>query len=475
MPKTDDVPEHILEIRQHIKASETLQISSQDKFFDSVTFWQKAYEASEAEQAKLLNTIHDLEQRNQGLLSRLRTEPSASDDKHISGKRMSAGVNKASRESKKSKSNTRRSKATSKAPEVERNRAQDAQEESNSTRLMRQIFVLQRAIQKRQKYSSLATEAVILCKEAEREILLAVQRPETFSDSEISLLADPDRDPDLVTVIKSVEMSFDLAHNALQKLQNDESCETYKSQVVYYLVCLFESTMTALAQYCAKVDDNQRNSNLEPPPASAKSRRKEKAKTTQKSSCSNSKIAECFTSLLCTMTLSLDLRRCDDGKIMEGILCISTSRLGKILALFTFGDNRKPAICSEMGRLNETMAMKTLPTKNIQLEAKHLISFLETALFHSSRSIWLNETEQSQFFHNAKDRLQKTLLKAVFGSNEPSFQGSLRVPETPPPQDCSPTSSEQAEFPEWFTQKLWRLVGWDLLITMTKGGLKTAP
>lgn len=43
---------------------------SSDGFFDSVRFWQQAYEKSEAEQSKLLDRIFELEQRNATLLSK---------------------------------------------------------------------------------------------------------------------------------------------------------------------------------------------------------------------------------------------------------------------------------------------------------------------------------------------------------------------------------------------------------------------
>lgn len=53
-------------------------MSYPERFFDSVFFWKSAYEKSEAEQAKLLNTIYDLEQRNLSLLTK--TDLTASGD-----------------------------------------------------------------------------------------------------------------------------------------------------------------------------------------------------------------------------------------------------------------------------------------------------------------------------------------------------------------------------------------------------------
>lgn len=65
--------DYIAEIRQHLKVGEKPQLdTSREKYFDSVTFWQQAYEKSEAAQSKLLDKIYDLEQRNEALLSRLK-------------------------------------------------------------------------------------------------------------------------------------------------------------------------------------------------------------------------------------------------------------------------------------------------------------------------------------------------------------------------------------------------------------------
>ena len=48
------------------------QVVATDKFFDSVSFWQQAYERSEAGQSKLQDQVHELNQRIEGLLAKLR-------------------------------------------------------------------------------------------------------------------------------------------------------------------------------------------------------------------------------------------------------------------------------------------------------------------------------------------------------------------------------------------------------------------
>ena len=79
---SNTVPDYILQIRSHIAhAKDPHPVSLQNKFFDSVSFWQQAYEKSEAEQSKLLDRIYELEQRNTALLAKSQIGNVAEDEK----------------------------------------------------------------------------------------------------------------------------------------------------------------------------------------------------------------------------------------------------------------------------------------------------------------------------------------------------------------------------------------------------------
>lgn len=45
-----------------------------DKFFDSVSFWQQAFEQSEERQSKLQDQVHELQQKIDGLVRKLRVQ-----------------------------------------------------------------------------------------------------------------------------------------------------------------------------------------------------------------------------------------------------------------------------------------------------------------------------------------------------------------------------------------------------------------
>lgn len=85
--------EHIWKIRKFIRSRKETAIIADGKFFDSVSFWQKAYEESQTEQTKLLNTIYELEQRNQSLLAKVNKEfPEIESKPGASSKRKAGGT-----------------------------------------------------------------------------------------------------------------------------------------------------------------------------------------------------------------------------------------------------------------------------------------------------------------------------------------------------------------------------------------------
>jgi ribosomal protein L9 len=84
-----------LQIRQFIKKTKDLdQVVVTDKFFDSVSFWQQAYERSEAAQSKLQDQVHELNQRIEGLLAKLRVKVSTNDNGTFLANKRKASVGK---------------------------------------------------------------------------------------------------------------------------------------------------------------------------------------------------------------------------------------------------------------------------------------------------------------------------------------------------------------------------------------------
>lgn len=313
--------------------------------------------------------------------------------------------------------------------------------------LMRPMYALQRALQRRRNTSALSIDAVVLCKAAEYELLNAIQRETHTMNQMDNSQKEKAIQPSLLAVIRGVEVSFHLVHRSLKNISGAKNGSQCKGQVTYYLVCLFESTMAALTQRCTamcgqKTYDQDHVVSLK------------------------AEVYVCLTNLLSEMMLSLDLDRPEDQEVMEGFFFITLDRVGKMLALFVFNDldlrtNVCPKLCPPDGL--SAMRRENSSLQSIRLEAKYLMILLDNVLGSESPLNSRHSSMQSHFVRKIKNRLQKTLLQTIFGTDDPLFQDGVVRPTTPPPQNRDTRHVDQPEFPEWFTQELWRLVGWDLL------------
>jgi hypothetical protein len=70
----------------------------------------------------------------------------------------------------------------------------------------------------------------------------------------------------------------------------------------------------------------------------------------------------------------------------------------------------------------------------------------------------------------ARNKLQNSLLKGVFGADDPEFQDSLQPPGERPESQIDDESagwlraSPEKDIGQWFSQEVWRLLGWDVLL-----------
>lgn len=323
---------------------------------------------------------------------------------------------------------------------------------------------MQRALQNKRSGTILAIDAVTLCKAAERELLNSILEQ---GNTECRPGDKQTKKRSLSALIKGVELAFHLVHRTLHRVSGAKSDNQCKGQVTYYLVCLFESIITALTQHCARPSDSANPSTRA---VAGTTNTSQSAQHSEKefSSDDEETTVHSLTELLCTMALSLDLARPEDREVMEGFLFVAFSRVGKLLALFTFSKWRSsPDIRPRPGLPVGLTAirMEKLTPRNAQLEAKHLLVFLNNVLSCGPET----STTQSQLVQPMKERLYKSLLQAVFGDDDPFFKDGLTRPAIPPPQTCDTQQVDEDEFSEWFTEGLWRLVGWDMLSSLVRG------
>ncbi|CAG7935101.1 unnamed protein product [Penicillium nalgiovense] len=490
-PPGQSVNEYILQIRQFIKKTKDLdQVVVTDKFFDSVSFWQQAYERSEAAQIKLQDQVHELNQRIEGLLTKLRVRIATNENEALPANKRKAPVEKNANSSNMARKRIKLPKSMEKSiPLMDDD---DSGEEDGTWSLIhrpvmmvtnintvlclnRQLHTVQKALQRKavssSEANSLAVDAVILCKSAEQRLIKTIQNESKMTEQKPSETEQANM-PDTDAVMNGVTVAFHLTHKALHKMAGAENATQHQGQVVYYVVGLFESTMTALTLHCTAISKQNlatKDTKSSRGPKSATQPVEQNKRTKEKSSATKNEIASRLADLLCTMALSLNLTRTEDQEVMEGFLFLVLNRMGKMLALHVFHDLRLPmGICPGMTFPDglEAMTDEGLMPNEAQLEAKYLVRLLDKMLEAESFQSPLEASATRQFLTNAKDRLQKTLLRGVFGPDDHLFRECLRRPHTPPPQVLDSQQIDQGKFSDWLTQELWRLVGWDVLRTV---------
>ncbi|XHG04667.1 hypothetical protein AWENTII_007918 [Aspergillus wentii] len=479
-PTGVDIKEHIMQIREFIKETkDSHRSSSQDKFFDSVSFWQQAFEKSEAEQIKLLDRIYELEQRNEALLSKLQTGSTTHEEKTQETNKRKANTNKNTAARKRAKTQAFNQKAPLTDDQMGGDNAilnQIEYLEESTGPFMRHFYVLQSVLQKRPNRSIIVKATANLSKTAANELLNASHDKKAAGRSKTAILIQS-RKPKITAVLRSVEHAFQLLYQGLEKLIGPKQSMLEIGQVIYHLVSLFDAAMKALQQNC-KTKAEQSTSTK----ANAKSTKNKQTTKPKKSVTAlappkaDDELATQITRLLGTMALSLDLTCPEHQEILEGFLFTLLTRVGVLLSLFVFQDLQlRPDLQIDPAHLPLPKGLMEagLDDKSLcaaHLEAKHLIWLLERVLasLDSTPSCSL-PPETTSFVFKIKQQLQSTLLQAVFGADSVHFHESLQYPMKPDALELdqiqTSTQTPEQTTPDWFIQEVWRLLGWDMLMS----------
>ncbi|KAI9043498.1 uncharacterized protein KD926_003649 [Aspergillus affinis] len=483
-PADQDIKEYILRIRQHIKSSrENTHFYPQVKFFDSVSFWQKAYEKSEAEQSKLLDRVFELERRNEALVAKLQVqENDAGKDEAALKRKTPAGKNAAgARKRTRTQINTGNSRTLEYSYDSADSfggRFEYIEEVTGP--FMRQFYALQKTLQKRPSNGELARSAVILCQTISTEMsnLSSYERVASGRAKKVPLES---KDPDILAVLHSVDCAFQLLCQALKRLSGSLN---EAGILVYHIVELYESTMNALQQECKSTTDQlscdaKTKTKISKPKKSTKSKRLVPSQSTGAQLGPHSELAAQITRLLNSMAISLDVASAGHQSLLEGFLFVLLGRVGKLLSLFVFQDlQSRPDLHADTEKLPTPAGLNEVDMNDqsqsaAKMEAKHVIWLLERALAVMDNFQTSAPTPPSQnigvnsiFTSKIKERLQSTLLQAVFGGSS-EWRHALQPTNKPDQRDLDrllnhSQTSEQTT-PDWFIQEVWRLLGWEML------------
>ncbi|BCR88708.1 uncharacterized protein ACHE_41272S [Aspergillus chevalieri] len=475
-PADLSIRDYILQIRSYImtaKDPDFNPVSSQPgKFFDSVSFWQQAYEQSEAEQSKLLDRIFELEQRNTALLAKTQ--------------KGDVGKEEQLPESSKRKANPKNADATATA----RKRAKTQMPsqggigslgvqgalssvfdrmkyvEEFTAPFMRHFYTLQTTLQKRPNRSNVVQAAINLSKAAADALVNSVQE-KNISAGRSKTTTLQHKDPEVISMVSGVESALPMLYQALGKVSTLEEKTFDAGLVTYHIVCLYETAMKMLGQHC-----KDRSAQLLATTTNGKLAKKQNARSKRAQRKTDDEVAGQITRLLGTMILLLDLTRAEHQNILEGALFILLNRVGRFLCLFVFKELQlRPDLRVDPAQLPLPQGLKdvSLNEQSIcaaKMESKHLIWVLERALAHLETST--SSPSSREFTSKIKGRLQSTLLQAMYGTDDECFQEALRRSVAPDILEFDRLRS-CAQVPEqtvadWFTQEVWRLVGWELVV-----------
>ncbi|GKZ22287.1 hypothetical protein AbraIFM66951_007921 [Aspergillus brasiliensis] len=486
--------EHLLQIRHHIKSTHLIDRSyTHDKFFDSVSFWQQAYERSEAEQSKLLDRIYELEQRNESLLARLRgADVTGAENAQGTLKRKATAKDAASGSGATTRKRAK-TQAISRTDAATLNNTLSAGlaggvvdhldfSEQFTAPFMRQLYALQRVLQKRPNNSSIVRAAVELCDTATKNVLGAIGQP-IVSRSTTKTISQPKK-PDILAVLNSTESAFLILIQTFKKLSASGQQLRDAGQVTYHIVRLYEVIIEALGQHCRiKAEQQLRESKTNA--KSSRQRQNAKAKRPKTGYCDNDQsqgeekdeVAMHFSLLLSRMALSLDIDCVAKQNVFEGFLFVLLSRVGQLLSLFVFHDLRLrpdlqmntasfplPGVLEGIDMDESTLPAAAMEAKILIWPLERILVLLEDAPSMSSDPS--HGCTNTQLAAKLKRKLQTTLLHSVFGTDT-LWPEVLQYPVQPNEQDlerlqtCSQIPEQSV--PEWYVQEVWRLIGWEVL------------
>lgn len=505
--------EHLLQIRHHIKSIHSADRSyTHDKFFDSVSFWQQAYERSEAEQCNLLDRIYELEQRNESLRARLQDAGDAGAEngqaalkRKTTAKGAAPGSGAMTR--KRAKTQTFSQVDTSvfdNSPSAELDggvvdqldfpeqclfaytfNGRDYTDQNSlivTAPFMRQLYALQKVLQKRPNNSKIVRAAVELCATATKNVLDAIEQP-IVSRSTTKAITEPKR-PDILAVLNSTDNAFPILIQTFKKLSASGQHMRDAGQITYSIVRLYEVIIEALGRHCRRKAEQQLR---ESKPSAKQTQPRQKAKTKrsrtgysvddQNQADEKDEIATHMSLLLSRMALSLNIDCVAKQSILEGFLFVLLSRVGKLVSLFVFHDLRSrpdlqmndakfplPGGLEGIDMAESTLSAAAMEAKSLIWPLERMLALLEDAPSMSSDPS--HGCTNKQLAAKLKGKLQTTLLHSVFGTDS-LWPEALQYPTEPDERDieqlqtCSKIPEQSV--PDWFVQEIWRLIGWEML------------
>lgn len=148
-------------------------------------------------------------------------------------------------------------------------------------------------------------------------------------------------------------------------------------------------------------------------------------------------------------------------KLFEGYLFVLLATTGRQIYPAVFGHARGSSLEAEM-RASKQVTEDILQDLMVASRSRllHLVRLLKHVI--NKASIFLVDAQAAS---SIKDRLQYTLVEAIFGEHGRSFLDAqkLQLPSVSVQLEENVLSTQSITAAKWFVQEVWSIIGWDVI------------
>jgi hypothetical protein len=179
--------------------------------------------------------------------------------------------------------------------------------------------------------------------------------------------------------------------------------------------------------------------------------------------------------LIAGMMIDLDLARIAHRELFDGLLCSFFDYLGSNLARAVFSEPVTQGLPHPVGLL-QPQGLPAGKADQIQADVSTTLKiapYLVQILRKTKRQMdERGGTESNSCAGAVMDKMQNSLLRALFGDQDQAFMNSLGRPADV--ESIDEVEGQMAEInknitSEWFIGEVWDNVGWDVLTRHIKG------
>ncbi len=302
-------------------------------------------------------------------------------------------------------------------------------------------------------------------------------------------------DPETTSTFRALERTFYDLLRGLDKLTKDLFGKRSQGFVIYHFVKLLSNLLELLhttSLFLAEQQMAVEKVSLSTRPRKGKKQLKKPSTPSFGLLESEDDVRPHLSRLLSAMIVELQPTQAAHCELLEGFLYVLLERIGHVLHGFVFKEPDGIDLNINT-RASRSRALRENPAHEAEQRAKraetyYLIWILERALAsfpQDSPGDFAHAWDPSKGLRNsiehikstsgapmrkellsetARTRLQKTLLRGMFGDDLRRFQDCLQKPTISEIAPEMPTVARQSyDTEDWFKSQIWRLIGWEIL------------